>query len=244
MLLAQDPFYTFSSTSILRIDDKVIRSQKNTHIFPNGLQTMTHNAEHLLRMYGFGAVKFLWTKIYCSGLQEQLFGKFSSTREHSKSSFFYNANEPKSLAKFLNRHLTQKERLEDSQELSFIVARLRDCWVNFRNNDFIVLDLVSILESLLLSNRDGELKFRLSVLTASLIGKSKVEKKSIHHSISKAYDLRSAVAHCAQINPKNKLSNDEIQKLGELTIKVIKLALKNGVKSFKDKLLKIEECIY
>jgi len=94
--------------------------------------------------------------------------------------------------------------------LDLAEKRLLRMFYKMRIEDQIV-DIITIFEMLFLPERDGELKYRLSVRGATLLGKSYEEKMSIHKLFKTAYDIRSSIVHNGLVSKKD---NKQLSGLG------------------------------
>lgn len=137
------------------------------------------------------------------------------------------------LEKFITKYLND-ERFEQG-EMKFVLDRLSEAWPNQRSLEFKVFDYISMLEAILIQNGQSELSFRVSVYTANLFGENKEEKIKIYELIKKAYRIRSKVAHCDyEIKDKDKLSGEEMRRIGKIVHQLIKKALDKGLKELRN----------
>ena len=68
----------------------------------------------------------------------------------------------------------------------------------------MAVDLVTLLEILFLPEASGELKYRLSIRCAKLLGKNKEDIKKVFELIRLCYDIRSNIVHTGKISAGNK----------------------------------------
>jgi len=94
--------------------------------------------------------------------------------------------------------------------LDLAEKRLLRIFYKMRIEDQIV-DIMTIFEMLILPEGDSELKYRLSVREATLLGKSYKEKMFIYKLFKISYDIRSSIVHNGLVSEKNK---KQLSKLG------------------------------
>lgn len=112
--------------------------------------------------------------------------------------------------------------------------RLLRMFYKMRIEDQFV-DLMIIFEMLFLPKGNAELKYRLSIIVASLLGKSFKEKMLIYKLFQVSYDIRSSIVHDGFVSPQkekqlNKLGlnvNELYKKLQYYLFKSIEIFTKN-----------------
>jgi len=94
--------------------------------------------------------------------------------------------------------------------LDLAERRLLRMFYKMRIEDQFV-DLMIIFEILFLPKGNAELKYRLSIIVASLLGKSFKEKMLIHKLFKVSYDIRSSIVHDGFVSPQKE---KQLKKLG------------------------------
>jgi hypothetical protein len=84
-----------------------------------------------------------------------------------------------------------------------------------------VLNGLTALEGVLLSGKDGELSYRLSVRVASLLGNDASDRKQIFKTVKEFYDLRSKIIHGSPLKPKHMSQFENVQSLREIVRRII-----------------------
>jgi len=118
--------------------------------------------------------------------------------------------------------------------LDLAERRLLRMFYKMRIEDQIV-DIMIIFEMLFLLEGDGELKYRLSVRGAILLGKNYKERIFIQKVFKISYDIRSSIVHNGIVSKKNKEQLDKLgmnlnelyEKLQYYLFKSIKIFTKN-----------------
>ncbi len=127
---------------------------------------------------------------------------------------------------------------EDSKKpLQFIVDRIAMLGSYVRPPEFATFDLVSILEGVLLGN-EGELKFKFSIYGAHFASQSlSLNRRETFKLLSRAYKLRSIVAHCEPVKQKDMLEKNEIETLKLITLALVREAINMGIKLLRKKIV-------
>ncbi len=94
--------------------------------------------------------------------------------------------------------------------LNLAQRRLLRMFYKVGNEDRFV-DIMIIFEILFLTKGNAELKYRLSVIAAFLLGKNYKEKKYIYELFKLSYDIRSSIVHTGFVSPQKE---KKLKKLG------------------------------
>ena len=94
--------------------------------------------------------------------------------------------------------------------LDLAERRLLRMFYKMRIEDQFV-DIMTIFEILFLPEGAGELKYRLSVRGAILLGKSYEEKYFIHKVFKISYDIRSSIVHTGFVSKKDNKQLDRLR---------------------------------
>ena len=86
-----------------------------------------------------------------------------------------------------------------------------------------LLNLITALEGLYLPDTSQELKYKLAVRAAIILGKTPKERNKIFDVLRKAYDLRSRIVHC---DKDITLDPDIVNKVEEITRNSLKIFIR------------------
>jgi len=92
-------------------------------------------------------------------------------------------------------------RTNRSEALNLGLRRFNLAYTRVRPEDRL-LDLMIAFESLFIEDH-GELRYRLSIRTAALLGKSADDRIKIFEDMKRAYDIRSKVVHGERLESKD-----------------------------------------
>lgn len=216
----------YSAQTLLRISVKWPRSERSILICPTSLQTISDNTVQLLNAFSYGGIHACFQSFYWSAI-----GKRGSGTVSNGSNTFGSQARPTdedALIEFLNTHVDEKSL--DEHELGFVMNRLSEAWSRQRTNEFLVFDYVTMLEAMLVKSRSLEKSFKVSIYVAHLLAAANEDKKIIFDLIRKAYGVRNAIAHCeASIKERERLSEEELKKLGKIVHTVIRRAFDCGL---------------
>lgn len=107
----------------------------------------------------------------------------------------------------------------DNESIKRLLTAIQWCGkaMNEERNEIAFINYITSLESLLLTSKEGELSFRLSLYGSYLVSNHKSYRLIIFNRIKELYHLRSIITH----EGNNEVDNNDLTEIKNITISVI-----------------------
>jgi hypothetical protein len=124
-------------------------------------------------------------------------------------------------ASFRNRMSRILEPIAQGQPLFASLELAFDLYAREDFEDVEIVNSLTALEALLLTDGKSEITYRLSMRVAHLIGTDDDSRKKLFHNMKEFYDLRSMIVHGSRMKPKHRTRLEQSDDLREIVRAVL-----------------------